>query len=148
MAYYMRKIVVAEQPTLEALLQRAQKRLPSVSFVRSHPEKLLADVAIDEDVVAELEVNFPSEELFLEERDELLEMAQDGDGDLRTVTSTLKASTAIVALRLLFGSDGIEAYMERINPFIDSLMMDWSGLLQDDDNGFFDTEENLILSTG
>jgi len=100
------------------------------------------DLEFDERVIAEVEVNYPGEEVFIDEIAEMvseIEVLPDDRGDRERVLRCLSSATAIVAVRVLHERDWA------------AVVWSWAeqnreGLLQFDDSGFADME-GLILDT-
>ena len=95
--------------------------------------------------VGHLTLNTPGDGLFDEERDELVEFAEDGDGRGRTrVIDTLRVANAIVAVQVLSGDGDSERTLTAIDPIWRWMRGNRRGLLQADGEGYYDGDK-LIL---
>ena len=103
-------------------------------------------LALDDDAVAVIEVNVCGDELFEEERDEFLELIEECRGrGRRKVVKAFRDASAIVAIQILFGERDVEEVLELVDPLLDWLVSNRTGLLQVDGEGFYEGRK-LILA--
>src|SRR5688572_16876795 len=130
----MRYIVTDEQPvTLPDVRQALEATGAGYRF-----EEGPAEITIEhgEYPVAQVTLNVPGDGLFDEEREELLESAEDGRGrGKRKVLDTLRAARQIVAIQVLTGARDMESTLALIDPLWDWLVADRAGLGQADGQG-------------
>ena len=144
MGYYMRYLVADERPV-------------TVDTIATFFAGLGADYSTDpgEDEItvshkgqpiAHVTLNVPGDDLFDEEREELLEFAEDAeDGPAkRQVRATLRAARAIVAAQVLWGGRDAEAALSALDPFWAWLFAERQGLMQADGEGYY-TAAGLLL---
>jgi hypothetical protein len=95
--------------------------------------------------VGHLTLNTPGDGLFDEERDELVEFAEEGDGrGKQRVIDTLRAAHGIIAVQVLFGDGDTERTLTALDPIWRWLHANRRGLLQADGEGYYDGDA-LIL---
>ncbi|MBC7351481.1 MAG: hypothetical protein H5U08_03900 [Thermogutta sp.] len=139
MSYYMRYIVVGEG---DVSLSRIETALAS-----RDPRYSLRNgkLAYGGRVYGVVEINVPGEDLFEEEREELLEEIEDIPGEnARKVRQALRKARAIIAVQVIFGNCGTEATLQKIDPLWEWLFSTYEGYLQADGEGYYDGTE-LIL---
>lgn len=104
-----------------------------------------ANIALDGQTIAQLTINIPSDGLFDDERAELLESANHGEGPGKaSVLETLSLARTILAVQVLFGDAEPEEALEALDPLWGWLQDNRRGLLQADGEGYYDTN-GLIL---
>ena len=140
MSYYMRYISTdALQITLEIL----HKELQAVD--QRYSVDASGDLKFGDDVYGAVEINFPDEEVFDEEIQELKEFVEDVRGwKKREVIKTLNAAKATVAVQVLSGGRETNDALEKLSPLWDWLLSNRKGLLQADDEGYYN-KSGLIL---
>jgi hypothetical protein len=137
MGYYMRYIVADDRPvTADAV----------ATFFTGLGPAYKADVD-DDDVVVEHDghpvahVTFatPGDGLFDEEREELIEFAEDADDgpEKARVLATLRGARGIVAVQVLMGGRDTEAVLGAIDPLWAWLFAERKGLMQADGEGYY-----------
>jgi hypothetical protein len=90
-------------------------------------------------------MNVPGDGLFEEERDELIEFAEDGnEAQKRRVIDMLRAAREIVAVQVLFGNGDTGWTLDRLSPLWTWLQSNRRGLIQADGEGYYDGHD-LIL---
>jgi|SRR6185369_10142551 len=105
-----------------------------------------AGVALDGRMIAHVTMNIPGDGLFDEERAELSEAAESGEGPGKaTVLETLASARAILAVQVLFGNSDPDETLEALTPLWSWLQDNRRGLLQADDEGYYDAD-GLILA--
>jgi hypothetical protein len=145
MSYFMRYFLTQTTTTLaeiDAALQAADANF-HIEADQSEPQT--GDLYYGEAVLGEIAVNAPSEVVFDEDVEELREIIAPLDSDMKPLAQmTLDNARGMVALLVLqAGHD---------NPDILDALWDWMfshhpGLLQVDDEGFYDYEGLLLPTT-
>lgn len=100
----------------------------------------------DDEDFAVIEVNRRGEELFDEEIEEFrafLAELEDSPGKER-VLRCLDVASAIVAVQVLFGGRDADETLEALDPLWDALFEDYGGLLQADEEGFYDADDQVL----
>ena len=110
-------------------------------------EEVEATIAYEGKPIGHVTLNLPGDGLFDEERDELIEFAQDGDDKSAKdrVIDTLQGARAIVAVKVLFGDNDTDWTLDRLIPLWTWLQANRHGLIQADGEGYYDGQE-LILA--
>lgn len=143
MGYYMRFIVADERPVTLADVQGALSDAGADYEIDG--EETEATVSYRGHRVGHLTLNVPGDGLFDEERDELVEFAEDGNGrGKRRVIDILRAARSIVAVQVLFGDGDTERTLTALDPLWRWLHANRRGLLQADGEGYYEGPE-LIL---
>jgi len=95
--------------------------------------------------IGHVTLNVPGDGLFEEERDELIEFAEEGnEAQKRRVIDTLRVAREIVAVRVLFGNGDTDWTLDRLSPLWTWLQSNRRGLVQADGEGYYDGHD-LIL---
>jgi len=95
--------------------------------------------------IGHVTLNVPGDGLFEEERDELIEFAEEGnEAQKRRVIDTLRVAREIVAVRVLFGNGDTDWTLDRLSPLWTWLQSNRRGLVQADSEGYYDGHD-LIL---
>ena len=95
--------------------------------------------------IGHVTLNVPGDGLFEEERDELIEFAEEGnEAQKRRVIDTLRAAREIVAVRVLFRNGDTDWTLDRLSPLWTWLQSNRRGLVQADSEGYYDGHD-LIL---
>ena len=110
-------------------------------------EEAEATIAYEGKPIGHVTLNVPRDGLFDEERDELIEFAQDGDDESAKdrVVNTLRSARAIVAVQVLFGDGDTDLTLDALVPLWTWLQANRRGLIQADGEGYYDGQE-LILA--
>lgn len=140
MSYYVRFISTDAAETTPSILEQALKqREPEYSIAESGELKH-GDV-----VYGVVEVNRPGDGLFDEEIGELKEFVDDVRGKRKAdVLKTLDAATGIVAVQVLFGDRQTETTLQKLDPLWEWLLTNRKGLLQADDEGYYDQTGRIL----
>lgn len=105
----------------------------------------IADLAYGDDIYAEIEINSPQGELFQDDvemlREQLADAAPDDRGAVERIEAAFANARGLVALR---PTDFGIVYFDRIAPIWDWLMARWPGLLQIDDDGYYDRAGTVL----
>ena len=98
--------------------------------------------------IGHVTLNVPGDGLFEEERDELIEFAEEGnEPQKRRVIDVLRAAREIVAVQVLFGNGDTGWTLDRLSPLWTWLQSNRRGLVQADGEGYYDGHD-LILTLG
>ena len=95
---------------------------------------------------AQISINTPDDDVFDEEIEEQIEFLEDMTGDVKAVKKVLKSAQSIVAAQILFGSREVDEVLSIVSPLWAHLHETRDGLLQCDDEGFYDKNSDLIAS--
>ena len=96
--------------------------------------------------IGHVTLNVPGDGLFEEERDELIEFAEEGnEAQKRRVIDVLRAAREIVAVQVLFGNGDTGWTLDRLSPLWTWLQSNRRGLVQADGEGYYDGHD-LILT--
>lgn len=143
MSYYMRYIVADGRPVTLADVRRAFAAEEEDYEITG--EGTEANVAFDGRIIAQVTLNVPGDGLFDDERAELLEFAEDGEGPGKdTVLATLRAARSTVAVQVLFGERDPDETLDALAPLWTWLQENRRGLLQAEGEGYYDAD-GLIL---
>ena len=141
-AYYMRFLSEDDQPlNLEEIMSGLRSADPGFRLDEG------GILAKGEELLAELEVNEPGEELFAVEIDELRELARQSSGTGEAVAARLESVTAILAVRVLSQKRTAEQTLSLLDPLWHWLQAYRRGLVQADGEGFYEGQRP-ILATG
>lgn len=100
---------------------------------------------LGEDVLAEIEINCSSDQLFDEEIEELTEEVQEKRSrNKKRVAEVLQQAKAIVAVRVLSQGRDEEETMEKLVPLWEWLFVNRTGLLQADADGYYDQTRRIL----
>ena len=140
MSYYVRYISTDVTDTTRSTLQQALKERDSQYFIAESGE-----LKHGEEVYGVVEINRPGDGLFEEEIEELKEFVEDVRGKRKPdVLKTLDDAKAIVAVQVLFGDRQTEATLQKLDPLWEWLISHRSGLLQADDEGYYDQTGRIL----
>ena len=143
MGYYMRYIVADEQPVSLEDIGRAFVEAGVEYDVDG--EETEVTITYQGRPIGHVTLNVPGDGLFEEERDELIEFAEEGnEAQKRRVIDTLRAAREIVAVRVLFGNGDTDWTLDRLSPLWTWLQSNRRGLVQADSEGYYDGHD-LIL---
>ena len=125
--------------TTSVLQQALKEKNPEYSLAES------GEVKCGDEVYGAVEINRPGDGLFEEEIEELKEFVEDVRGKRKAdVVKTLDSAKAIVAVQILFGDRQAEAAIRKLDPLFEWLIVNRKGLLQVDDEGYYD-QTGLVL---
>ena len=140
MSYYVRYISTDVTDTTRSTLQQALKERDSQYFIAESGE-----LKHGEEVYGVVEINRSGDGLFEEEIEELKEFVKDVRGKRKPdVLKTLDDAKAIVAVQVLFGDRQTEATLQKVDPLWEWLISHRSGLLQADDEGYYDQTGRIL----
>ncbi len=143
MSYYMRYIITdaapLDLPAVDALL----KAVDPAFAVRIDPMLPEAgDLVRGDTVYGIIEINRPGDEIFEEDLDELKEAVSVHDDPRKDgVLATLDAAQQMIALEVLEAGD---ENLVSLEPFWEALFAHHAGLLQVDEEGFFDRDGRVL----
>jgi len=139
----MRYIVADEQPVS---LQDIGKAFAEAGVEYDvHGKETEVTISYDGRLIGYITLNVPGDGLFEEERDELIEFAEDvNEAQKRRVIDTLCAAREIVAVQVLFGNGDTGWTLDRLSPLWTWLQSNRRGLVQADGEGYYDGHD-LIL---
>jgi hypothetical protein len=144
LGYFMRYIVSDDRPVT---LQDVRKAFAEAGAgYELDGEEAECTIAYEGKSIGQITLNIPGDGLFDEERDELIEFAEDGDGPSKPrVVDTLRSAHGIVAVQVLFGDGDTDRTLDALSPLWIWLQANRRGLAQADGEGYYDGE-NLILA--
>lgn len=140
----MRYIVVDERPITVADVRRAfAVEEEDYEVDGEDPE---AGISLDGRMIGHVTINVPGDGLFDDERAELLEAAEEGEGPGKVnVRETLANARAILAVQVLFGNSDTDETLDALAPLWSWLQDNRRGLLYAEGEGYYDAD-GLILS--
>jgi hypothetical protein len=145
MSYFMRFFVAdGPPPTLDDISAALQALDDKALLARDASEPNHGDLYYEDALYAEVELNDPGDDLFAEDRDELLDELgkQDAPG-VDEAAAALRAATGAMVLRVYEPGHDDPA---RLNALIDWLFATRTGVLQVDEEGFFDRAGRRIVA--
>ncbi len=142
MGYFIRYYSTDPQPielkTVGSALNKRDKKYRIVA----------GDLYFGEDVLGEIEVCRRGDELFEDERDEFQEALDDREGGdpfhIEKVRDTLRRAQSALVVRVLSTERSQDDAVELLEPLWQWCFENRKGLLQVDDEGWYDAE-NLLL---
>jgi hypothetical protein len=141
-AYDMRFLSEDDQPlNLEEIMAGLRSADPGF---RLDEEGILAR---GEELLAELDVSDPGDDLFTAEIDELRDLAGQDSAAGRAVAARVESVTAILAVRVLWQTRTAEQTLGLLDTLWHWLQAHRRGLVQADGEGFYEGQR-LILATG
>ena len=146
MGYYLR-FIATEKSVIS--LQQVQVALAKIDssykLLVSQIENTRGELHYKDLVLGEIEINIPNDDIFDEDIEELIELIEDsGHKNEAKVRNTLKSATHIVAVSALWQGKDSEETLSKLEPLWDWLFANCKGLLQADNDGFYD-ESGMIL---
>ena len=147
MSYYMRFVTTDERETSLTMLEEFFKQSDpaySIVDVQTHaPES--GTLTFNNAPYGVIEINKPEDGLFDDEIQELKESLEDAEGKGKKIVSQiLRKAKAIIAVQVLFQDRQPEETLSKIDPLWHWLFENRKGLLQVDDEGYYDGTQ-LIL---
>jgi len=146
MGYYMRFILDDERHVSLDLFESALKAVDrAYAIERDEKDDIEGVLTYDGDVYGKIEINHPGDGLFDEEIEELIDKVNIAAGERKSkVLKVLSGAGNIIAVQVLFGERASEDTIDKISPLWEWLLANRGGLLQADDEGYYD-REGLIL---
>jgi hypothetical protein len=145
LGYYMRYIVSDDPPVDLDDIRSVFAEAGSGCVVDGEDPE--ATIAYRGQPIGHVTLNVPGDGLFDEERDELIDFAQDADSESAKarVVGILRDARSIVAIQVLFGERDTDQTLDRLIPLWTWLQANRRGLLQADGEGYYDGPD-LILA--
>ncbi|MBK8025718.1 MAG: hypothetical protein IPK19_31085 [Chloroflexi bacterium] len=138
MGDYFRYLVTVDcDLTLAALEELFRRSSDQFSIHGEEASPNAGDLLYGSSILGDIEINRPGEEVFDEDLDEQREILDSIEEGTEYVRSVLERVKLMVALQLT--EEGHGAY-DQIDPLWDLLFENCDGLLQVDDEGFYDSE--------
>lgn len=143
MSYYMRFIITEAVPLDLPAVDAVLKSVDSAFAVRIDPMvPESGDLLYGDTAYAIVEVNQPGDDIFEEDIDELKEAVSFHDNPRKAeVLAVLDSAQRMIALEILEAGD---ENLVALEPFWDALFARYKGLLQVDEEGFFDREGRVL----
>ncbi len=135
-------ITTAHDLTLDGLNQILKEVDPEFSIIPDRASTNSGDLLHGSEVYGEIELNQPGDQVFIEDLDDLREELIDIEGEEKdTVLRGFAKATGMIALEL--SEEGHQQY-RRIDPVWDWLFEHYPGLLQIDEEGYYDQDNQLL----
>lgn len=146
MGYYMRFIMTGIQPVLLTDIESALQQIDArYVLIRPEFDETRADLHYGSDVLGEIEINSTGDDIFDEDITDLKDLVENHDTpEERRVIEALSSANQIIAISALWEGRNSEPTLEKLDPLWDWLFAHYAGLLQADNDGFYDAE-GLIL---
>jgi hypothetical protein len=143
MRYYLRYIIAeGPPPTLTDLRDGLRPLGPDYSFELQGQAGIFVYQGTP---IAQLEISTPGDEVFEEERDELLDFLTAVVGDRRPhVEVLLRGATGTIAAQILAAGDDPAMVLQWLDPVWKLMFSRHRGLLQVDGEGYYDAD-GLVL---
>jgi hypothetical protein len=143
MSYYMRFIITDAVPLDLSAVDALLKSVDPAFTVRIDPMLPEAgDLLYRDTAYAIIEINRPGDEIFDEDIDELKEAVDFHDDPRKAdVLAMLNAAQQMIALEIMEAGD---ENLVALEPFWDALFARYKGLLQVDEEGFFDRDGRVL----
>ncbi len=146
MAYYMRYITADREAITFKLLKEILLNLEGEYHLKidEHDEQR-AELSYHDLRIADLEINAQGEQLFDEDMEDLIELLSfTSHPNAETVTGVLNTAQTMIVAAVYWQGDDPEPAFSLIDPLWDWLFENRPGLLQADNEGFYDAQQ-LIL---
>jgi len=148
MGEYWRYFYTDGAITLDDLEKGFQSLDRRFALQRDAAANNIADLAYGDDIYGEIEINSPQGELYQEDvemlREQLADAAPEEAPAVARIEAVFTSARGLVALR---PTDFGIVHFDRIAPIWDWLMARWPGLLQVDDDGYYDRDGTVLLLT-
>ncbi len=146
MGYYLRYISTHELAvTMQQLTDALIALDANYKLVPSPIEDTRAELLYVEQLLGELEINLPDDGIFEEDIEELIELVEGiEDPNEQRVLDTLNQATFILAISATWEGNESHPVLSKLEALWDWLFAHHKGLLQADNEGFYDNSE-LIL---
>lgn len=143
MSLYMRFIFGdGPAPGLGEIGEALRTHDPAFELLIDPLEPVYADLLYDGELYAELETNAPGDDLFDEDIEELaVELGKQDDPNAAIPLVLLRRARGMLALHVLRAG---HADFERLEPLFEWLFTARDGLLQIDQEGFFNREGRVV----
>ncbi len=128
--------------TLEVVEKGLKQIDPEFAIIIDQAAPNTGDVLLAGDVFGEIEVNRPEDQVFDEDIEDLREQLVDiPTGEKAVVMKALAKATGMIAFQIT--EEGHDLY-RRIDPFWDWLFVHYAGLLQIDDEGYYNQDDQVL----
>jgi hypothetical protein len=129
--------------SLESIENGLKATDPEFAILVNQASPSSGDILLGGELYGELELNLPSDQVFTEDIEDLLEQLTDiPDGEKAAVVQALAAATGMIAFGLAeYGHDNYR----RIDPFWDWLFERYEGVLQIDEEGYYSRDEHILF---
>jgi hypothetical protein len=145
MGYYMRYITTDTASITLANIEKALKEIDSDYSIINTQLDDLGDLMYQQDLCGQIEINRADDDIFEDDRQELKELVQGiGNPNEKIVLDTLEKACTIVAVEAIWEDSDADAVLAKIDPLWDWLFTAHEGLLQADNDGFYN-QADLIL---
>lgn len=146
MGYYMRYISTHSPSVTVPTITDALVKHDSQFKVRQSPiESTRAELLYADQLLGELEINLPDDDIFEEDLEELHDLVEGiGDPSEKRVLDTLNDAKFIVAVSATWDGKESADVFSKLDILWNWLFANYSGLLQADNEGFYDSTD-LIL---
>jgi hypothetical protein len=145
MGYYMRYITTSEQAITLAGIAAALQALDPAYTLQGEQVDDRADLLHGETFCGALEINRAGEDIFEDDRREFREMIGAGETEAeRRVLDTLANAKTIVAVEVSWQGTDSDAALARLDPLWDWLFAHYPGVLQADNEGFYDADDLIV----
>jgi hypothetical protein len=152
MGYYIRYIVTDIREISITTLADAIKQIdPVYTLTAAQFENTYADFSYGDTLLGEIEINHPGDDIFDEDLSDLKELVGSSvTPEKQRVLETLHNAQCIVTVEAIWPGRDSEAVLAKIDPLWDWLFEHYAGLLQADNEGYYDydgliLEENLKI---
>ena len=146
MSYYIRFLVTDEREISLSVINAGLKEKDSAySIERDEESDDEGELTFNGDIYGQIEINRSGDEVFDDDIDLLKESAEEADGDRKPeVLQTLIEAKVMLVVRVLWQGRETEETLEKIDPLWEWLFSNYKGLLQVENEGFYNASE-LIL---
>lgn len=145
MGYYLRYITTSQQAITLPVIAAALQALDPVYSLAGDQVDDIADLLHGETFCGVLEINRPGDDIFEDDLREFREMVGTGETEAeRRVLAVLANAQAMVAVEAIWQGTDSESALGRLDPLWGWLFAHYPGLLQADNEGFYDADD-LIL---
>ena len=146
MSFYLRFISESEQIVT---LKQLQAALPEIGtryrLDIDADDNVYGELFYDDDLVAQVELNLPDDEIFEEDLEELVEFIHYSKSEHQEqVLDLLNSARFVLAVRPLWAGDDPEPTLDKLEPLWDWMFKAYRGLLQIDGEGFYNHAGILI----
>lgn len=143
MSYYMRYILTGGEPPSLAMIESALKQQDSAfSITVDATDEMAGDLYYGDDLYGEIDINRRGDPLCDEDIEDFEEeLRKQDDPNRTTVLDVLANATGMVALHVLRAGHDNPA---RLNLLWDWLFQTRAGLLQVDEEGFFNAQGRVV----
>jgi hypothetical protein len=143
MGHYLRYITIDSRPvSLDSLASAFQEIDNTYVVYQSDTDSKSGDLYYGDTLLGILEINGHDEEIFTEDIADLKELVAAAKNT--SVWNILDQAKSIIAVEAIWQGNKSEVTLEKLEPLWDWLFARYEGLLQVDNEGFFDRDD-LIL---